>query len=117
LLLRSDDPQQIQYACEWADERLSALEGSGRELARLHAARLRVSCLWAAGRTDDAEAALLPIAIECERHGLIRFLLDGGPDVVAASTGLRAAAAEPQGHSAHPALPRVFLHAVLNAPR
>src|SRR5262249_45131693 len=117
LLLRGDDPQQIRFACGWADERVSALEGTGRELARLHAARLRVSCLWAAGRTDDAEAALLPVAIECARHGLIRFLLDGGPDVVAATTSLRARAAETQGHSAHPDLPRGFLDAVLNATR
>jgi hypothetical protein len=82
LLLRGEDPENVRVACDWADDRGRALDGTGRELARLYAARLTVSCLWAAGRADDAQAAL-PVAVECARHGLIRFLLDGGPHAVA----------------------------------
>jgi serine/threonine-protein kinase PknK len=117
LLIRGDDPQQIRSASEWADARMSALEGTGRKLAQLHAARLRVSCLWAAGRNDDAEAALLPVAVECERNGLIRFLLDGGSDVIAAATRLHARAAETPGRSRRQDVPRAFLEVALNATR
>jgi serine/threonine-protein kinase PknK len=67
LLLRGGDPEQIRIACDWANDRVHILEGTGRELARLRAARLRVSCLWAAGRTDDAERAVLPVAVERRR--------------------------------------------------
>lgn len=115
LLLRDDDPENIRVACQWADERVRGLDGTGRELARLHAARLTVSCLWAAGRADDSRAALLPIAVECARHGWIRFLLDGGPFVVAALTSLREHAARAEGESARMDLPRAFVDAVLSA--
>lgn len=115
LLLRGDDPEQIRLAGDWADERVRALEGTGRELARLHAERLLVSCLWAAGRTDDAEAALIPVAAECARHGLIRFLPDGGPHVVDALTALREHLAEVQGQFMHPDLSDTFVDTVLSA--
>ncbi|HEY5857973.1 MAG TPA: protein kinase [Aldersonia sp.] len=109
LLLRGDDAQQIRLAGDWAEERVRALDGTGRELARLHAVRLLVSCLWAAGRAEDAEAALVPVVAECARHGLIRYLLDGGPHVVAALTALR-------GHG-QPGMPSTFVDAVLAAAR
>ncbi|MFC9550202.1 protein kinase [Rhodococcus sp. NPDC056960] len=82
LLLRSGTPEEIGIAHTRAEEWVHALDGSGRELAGLRAGRLLVSCLWAAGRTDDAKAALLPIAAMCARRGLIRFLLGGGQRVV-----------------------------------
>lgn len=115
LLLRGGDPEQIRFACDWANDRVQALEGTGRELARLHAARLRVSCLRAAGRTDDAERALLPVALECARHALIRFLLDGGPFVVAALTSLREDAARAEGENGRTDLPQAFVDVVLSA--
>jgi serine/threonine-protein kinase PknK len=117
LLLHRDGPEQIRLACDWADERVHALDGTERELARLHATRLLASCLWAARRTDDAEATLLPVAVECARHGLIRFLLDGGPNVIAALTALREHVAEIQGRSAKADLPDAFIDAVLAATR
>jgi serine/threonine-protein kinase PknK len=115
LLLRGEDPEQLRFACDWANDRMRTLEGTGRELASLHAARLRASCLWAAGRTDDAEGALLPVAVECARHGWIRFLLDGGPFVVAALTSLREHAARAEGKSTRTDLPHAFVDAVLSA--
>lgn len=66
-----------------------------------------MSCLWAAGRRDEAQAMLLPAAVECARHGLNRFLPDGGPNVVAALSALR--------ENGHPDLPRTFVDTVLAA--
>jgi serine/threonine-protein kinase PknK len=82
LLLQRGTPDEIDRARTWADEWVRALHGTGRDLAGLHAGRLQVSCLWAAGRTEDATAALLPIAAKCARHELTRFLPDGGQDVM-----------------------------------
>jgi serine/threonine-protein kinase PknK len=115
LLLKSADPERIQRAADWAEERVSAFEGTGRELARLQAARLQVACLWAAGRRDEAIASLAPVAAECARHGLIRFLLDGGPHVIAALTALRNHIGETSGQSAHSDVPYMFIDTVLNA--
>lgn len=88
LLLRTGTPEQVRTAVDWANDWARSLEGTGRELAWLHAARLLVSCLWAAGHTHEAETALRPVATRCAQHGLIRFLPDGGQDVIAAFTSL-----------------------------
>jgi serine/threonine-protein kinase PknK len=117
LMLRAADPEQIRLACDWADERVHALEGTERDLARLHAARLRVSCLWAAGRTDDAEAALIPVTAQCARHGLIRFLLDGGPNIVTALMVLREHTAQTHWQRQHSDLPGAFIDTALKAAR
>lgn len=106
LLARSNDPDQIRTACDWAEEWVHSLDGTGRELARLHATRLQVACLWAAGRTDEAHTALRAAAILCARHNLIRFLPDGGPLVIEAFTALTASADE------GPDLPRSYVDAV-----
>ncbi|WP_037182120.1 serine/threonine-protein kinase, partial [Rhodococcus opacus] len=115
LLLRTGDPTAIQLACDWADEWVQTLAGTGRELARLHAMRLQVSCLWADGRPDDAKAALLPLAVECARHELIRFLVDGGPDLVDATTSLRTQLAAASGSDRYPDPPDALLDTVLAA--
>jgi serine/threonine-protein kinase PknK len=115
LLLRSADPEQLRRACDWADERVSAFEGTGRELARLQAARLWVACLWAVGRTAEAEASLIPVVNDCARHGLIRLLLDGGPHVIAALAALRDRGGETSGQSTYSGVPRTFVDAVLHA--
>jgi serine/threonine-protein kinase PknK len=117
LLLSSADPERIPDACDWADDRLRALAGTGRELASLQAARLQVACMWAAGRREEAQAALVPVAAECARHGLIRFLLDGGPHVVTALTALRENSAEISGQSRHFDVPYAFIDVVLGATR
>ena len=88
LLLRTDDPEQIHTAVGWASEWTRSLEGTDRALAWLYAGRLLVSCLWAAGNAHEAEAALVPVATRCAQHGLIRFLPDGGANVIAALTSL-----------------------------
>ncbi|AHK35578.1 Serine/threonine-protein kinase pknK (plasmid) [Rhodococcus opacus PD630] len=115
LLLRTGDRTAIQLACDWADEWVQTLAETGRELARLHAMRLQVSCLWAAGFPDDAKAALLPIAVECARHELIRFLVDGGPNLVDATTALRTQLAAASGSDRYPDPPDALLDTVLAA--
>ncbi|MFE5708380.1 protein kinase [Rhodococcus koreensis] len=88
LLLRSGNAEQIGTAVDWASNWTRSLEGTDRALAWMHASRLLVSCLWAAGRASEAEAALVPVATRCAQHGLIRFLPDGGANVIAAFTSL-----------------------------
>ncbi|HJQ42128.1 MAG TPA: hypothetical protein VJ831_03505, partial [Jatrophihabitantaceae bacterium] len=107
LLEAQGDPVAADRACEWANDWVRELDGTGRHRAGLQAIRLLVSCLWAAGRRDEAQATLLPAAAECARHELIRFLPDGGPNVVAALSELRA--------NNQPGLPRTFTDAVLAA--
>jgi hypothetical protein len=48
-----------------------------------------VAALSAAGWTDDAEHTLARIAAQCADRGMTRFLLDGGPRVVALLDELR----------------------------
>ena len=90
LLLRTGDPEQIRTAVDWAREWTRSLEGTDRILAWLYAGRLLGSCLRAAGVADEALAALVPVATRCAQHGLIRFLPDGGANVMAALTSLTA---------------------------
>jgi serine/threonine-protein kinase PknK len=116
VLVGNGDPSEIRLACDWADEWVRGLAGTGRELARLHAMRVQASCLWAGGHTADAEAALAPVAVECARHGLIRFMVDGGPDLVAATAALRThLATDGQGADRYPGLSAAFLDAALAA--
>ena len=75
-LLASADPESVRLACSWADERVHTLDGSGREMAKLHVSRLQVACLRAADRSDDAEQVLLGLVTTCARTGMIRFLSD-----------------------------------------
>ena len=42
-----------------------------------------MAALSAAGRTDDAKQTLAQIAAQCAERGMVRYLLDGGPRVVA----------------------------------
>ncbi|OUS83503.1 serine/threonine-protein kinase [Rhodococcus sp. NCIMB 12038] len=88
LLARSGNREDMGLACDWADDWVDALTGTGRELALLYATRLLVSCLWARGRKTDATTAILPLAITCARHGLVRLLPDGGPHVIEAFSAL-----------------------------
>ncbi|MDT2008933.1 protein kinase [Rhodococcus opacus] len=107
MLVAQGDPMQTEHACDWADEWVRTLDGTGRRRAGLQARRLLVSCLWAAGRGEEAQAALLPVVVDCARHDLIRFLPDGGPNVLAVLSALR--------RNDHPGLPRAFTDAVLAA--
>ena len=88
LLTKSGNREEMGLACDWAEDWVDALTGTGRELALLYATRLLVTCLWAADRKTDAKAAIIPLALKCARHGLVRLLPDGGSHVVEAFSAL-----------------------------
>ncbi len=82
LLLGQRSAETTAAACTWAGEWVHRIEGPGRHRALLHANRLLVSCLAAAGRNDEAKQVLASIAAQCADRDMIRYLLDGGPYVV-----------------------------------
>jgi serine/threonine-protein kinase PknK len=74
---------QPTLACERARAWVDRLESARRPRALLQARRLLVAALSAAGRTDEAKQTLTVIAAQCAERGMLRYLLDGGPHVVA----------------------------------
>jgi len=80
---------QPGLACERAQAWVRRLEHQRRPRALLQANRLLVAALSAAGWTDDAKHTLARIAAQCADRGMTRFLLDGGPRVVALLDELR----------------------------
>ena len=80
---------QPGLACDRAHAWVHRLQPQARPRALLQANRLLVAALSAAGRTEDAKQTLAHIAAQCAELGLIRYLLDGGPRVVALLAGLR----------------------------
>jgi hypothetical protein len=88
-LLRSDDPNDVTLACDWAQAWVDHLRAANRPRALLNALRLLVSAYCGAGRVDDAAAAAVPLVTTCARHGLTRYLIDANPDITAALVVLR----------------------------
>ncbi len=80
---------QPGLACERAEAWAQRLQHQRRPRALLQANRLLVAALSAADRTDDAKQTLAQIAAQCADRGMTRFLLDGGPRVVALLGELR----------------------------
>ncbi|WAM15385.1 serine/threonine-protein kinase [Rhodococcus sp. JS3073] len=89
LLLGRRSAETTAAACTWAGEWVHRIEGRGRHRALLHANRLLVGCLAAAGRNDEAKQVLASIAAQCAERDMIRYLLDGGPYVMSTLRGLR----------------------------
>jgi serine/threonine-protein kinase PknK len=80
---------QPGVAYERAQACVQRLEQQGRPRALLQANRLLVAALDAVGRTDEAKQILTHIAGQCAELGMVRYLLDGGPGVVALLAELR----------------------------
>jgi len=80
---------QPGLACERAEAWAQRLQHQRRPRALLQANRLLVAALSAADRTDDAKQTLAQIAAQCAERGMLRYLLDGGPRVVALLAELR----------------------------
>ena len=74
---------QPGLACDRAHAWVHRLQPQARPRALLQANRLLVAALSAAGRTDEAKQTLAHIAAQCAERGMLRYLLDGGPRVVA----------------------------------
>lgn len=82
LLYSSGDPESVSEAVEWAGwwQRRTV---DVRPRAHLQATRLVVACLHAAGQIEDAERTVVPAVALCGDRGMVRYLVDGGPRVVA----------------------------------
>jgi len=81
----------------------------------LQANRLLVACLGAAGRTDEAKQTLADIAAQCAELGLVRYLLDGGPELIAPLAALRDDLHSDRWSPTWPPVPSAFLDRILNA--
>ena len=114
-LLVEKDPAQMDLACRWAQEWVDRLTAQNRPRALLRARRLLVACLAAAERSDEAKAVLATIAAQCAQLGSVRYLVDGGPYVVATLAQLHADQQAGRWCSDWPAVPAEFLDRLVNA--
>ena len=114
-LLTEDDPASRDLACRWAREWVDRLAAQNRPRALLQARRLLVACLAAAGRVDEAKATLATIAAQCAQLGMLRYLLDGGPYVVATLAELHADQQAARWRPEWPEVPPDFLDRAVNA--
>ena len=105
---------QPGLACDRAHAWVHRLQPQARPRALLQANRLLVAALSAAGRTDDAKQTLAHIAAQCAELGMIRYLLDGGPRVVALLAELRDDLHSDRWRPTWPAIPPAFLDTMVS---
>ncbi len=84
-LLVDQPGRAVRQAQVWVER----LQRQRRKRALLQANRLLVAALSAAGRTDEGKQMLTSMAAQCAERGMVRYLLDGGPRVVALVEELR----------------------------
>src|SRR6185312_4597695 len=89
MLLTADDPASEELACRWAPERVERNAAQNHPQALLRARRLLGACLAAAGRVDEAKAMIAAVAAQCAQLRMLRYLVDGGPHVVATLSDLQ----------------------------
>ncbi|PND53124.1 MULTISPECIES: serine/threonine-protein kinase [Rhodococcus] len=111
-LLDDDTPASTELACTWAQEWVDILADAGRPRALLQARRLLVDTLAAADRADEAKELLATITAQCATLGIVRYLLDGGPHLVALLADLRADWEAGRWRDEWPAVPDRFWDAV-----
>jgi serine/threonine-protein kinase PknK len=114
-LITEDDPASRELACRWAQEWVDRLAAENRPQAMLRARRLLGACLAAAGRVDEAKATIATVAAQCAQLGMLRYLVDGGPHVVAILSELHADRQAGWWRSEWPEVPADFLDQALNA--
>ncbi|MFC0454282.1 hypothetical protein [Rhodococcus jostii] len=105
----------MNLACEWVTEWVTRLEGRGRDRALLQAKRLLVACLATAGRTEEAKSLLASIAAQCAEQGMVRYPLDGGPQVVPLLRALRDDQIAGRWPPEWPTVPRPFIDSMLES--
>ncbi|MGW5515101.1 protein kinase domain-containing protein [Nocardia africana] len=84
------DAAELDQACARARALADSIDSRARPRAFLNAGLLHVAAMASAGRDDAALKALRPLAEQCARHGLVRPLLDAGPDMARLAKILRA---------------------------
>jgi len=89
LLLMRGSSAATERALAWARHWYDMLVGTERRRSTLAAIRLLVSCLIAGGRVEEAKVRLAEAAAVCAEQGMVRFLPDGGVDVVGLLRALR----------------------------
>ncbi|WP_255027646.1 serine/threonine-protein kinase [Rhodococcus sp. GA1] len=87
LLSENGEPEASEQAVGWA--RMWVQRTTSRPRAHLQAHRLLASCLHAAGRIEEAEETLAVVVDACAARGMVRYLTDGGPHVIATLTSMR----------------------------
>ncbi|NNH75825.1 protein kinase [Nocardia uniformis] len=115
LLLTESSTDRTELACTWAQEWVDRLESVHRPRELLKARRLLVACLAAAGRTDAAKALLATVTAQCAEYGSVRYILDGGPHVVATLAALHADQLADRWNPDWPEVPAAFLRALVDA--
>ncbi|MEV0294744.1 protein kinase [Nocardia sp. NPDC050710] len=115
LLLAENSPERTELARTWAQEWVDRLESVHRPRELLKARRLLIACLAAAGRIDAAKTLLAMVVAQCAELGSVRYLLDGGPHVVATLVALRADQLADRWHPEWPDIPAGFLQAMVEA--
>ncbi len=114
-LISADDPVKSELACRWAGEWVDCLTPQNRPQALLRARRLLGACLAADGRSAEAKAIIATVAADCARLRMLRYLVDGGPHVVATLSALRADQEAGRWSPEWPEVPSDFLDAAINA--
>ncbi|WP_433724306.1 protein kinase domain-containing protein [Nocardia sp. CA-129566] len=115
LLLTAASPEKTELACTWAREWVDLLESVERPRELLKARRLLIACLAAANRTDAAKTLLVTVAAQCAELGSVRYLLDGGPNVVATIAAVHEDQLAGRWRPEWPEVPSEFLLALVNA--
>lgn len=114
-LIADGDPQRRALACRWAREWVDHLVPLNRPQALLRANRLLGACLAADERTEEAKATIAAVAAQCARLQMLRYLVDGGPHVVATLSEMRADKQAGRWHPDWPEIPAEFLDRALSA--
>jgi tetratricopeptide (TPR) repeat protein len=115
LLMAADDPDKKELACRWAQEWVDRTAEPNRPQALLRARRLLGASLSAAGRVDEAKAALSAVAAQCAQLRMLRYLVDGGPHVVAILSALRDDQRSGRWRPEWPEVPADFLDQAIDA--
>ncbi|WP_433715144.1 protein kinase domain-containing protein [Nocardia sp. CA-084685] len=115
LLLAAETPEKTELACAWAREWVDLLETVERPRELLKARRMLIACLAAAGRIDAAKTLLATVTAQCAELGSVRYLLDGGPHVVATLAAVYEDQLAGRWRPEWPDVPTEFLLALVNA--
>lgn len=113
LLLRSGTAEDAEKALILARAWVARLAPSGRDRVLLQANRLLTACLFAAGRGDEAKSVLAAAAATCADHGMVRYLVDGGPLVCRGLVALQADVRAGRWDAGLPQVPGEFLDLVV----
>jgi ATP/maltotriose-dependent transcriptional regulator MalT len=109
--------RHADLACDRAQALVNELEDQSRPKATLRAKLLLAACLSAAGRIAQAKGAIVSAVAQCAHLGLIRLLLDGGPEVVTVIEALQGDLRDGKWRSEWPLIPSSFLAEAIDADR